>query len=240
MSLTDKQAAEGISVLPEPVVDWNIAEDRRGEFDSARARLVAALDFGGRERRPALAARAQARFGCWLEQEEEGWQTSHIAACRHGFWTALWTLEDGIGADVAMEAPAYSARAVPAVLSGEDGFGPPEQSAFTVFFAFDSSDLSPEALATLDDIAAAAKTGLTFAVVVDGHADRAGPDGYNIGLSARRAAVVEAALIERGVSARRMAVHAFGELRPRVHTPDDLREPRNRRVEIVIGPESTL
>ena len=118
--------------------------------------------------------------------------------------------------------------------------GPRVSRAFTVFFEFDSAALTPESEQAMDAIAASAKAGGPLHVIVDGHADRAGTAPYNVDLSRRRANAVTRGLGARGLSRQRLAVHAFGETRPRVLTPDGLREPRNRRVEVVIGPGPAL
>jgi outer membrane protein OmpA-like peptidoglycan-associated protein len=70
-------------------------------------------------------------------------------------------------------------------------------------------------------------------VLVEGHADRSGPESYNLALSQRRAEAVAAALRARGVPGDAMSLQAFGETRPRVPTADGVREPQNRRVEIL-------
>jgi outer membrane protein OmpA-like peptidoglycan-associated protein len=69
---------------------------------------------------------------------------------------------------------------------------------------------------------------------VTGHADRAGPDSYNMALSMRRADAVKAVLVREGVPANQIAVVARGESQPLVPTADGVREPQNRRVEIVL------
>ena len=67
-----------------------------------------------------------------------------------------------------------------------------------------------------------------------GHADRSGTPQYNQRLSQRRADAVAAELVRRGVPRNAMAIQAFGESRPLVPTADGVREPQNRRVEIVL------
>ena len=65
--------------------------------------------------------------------------------------------------------------------------------------------------------------------------DRAGASPYNMALSRRRADAVTQGLVARGLCSGLVAFNAFGETRPRVLTSDGLLEPRNRRVEVVIG-----
>jgi outer membrane protein OmpA-like peptidoglycan-associated protein len=71
-------------------------------------------------------------------------------------------------------------------------------------------------------------------IEVAGHADRSGSPQYNMGLSRRRADNVAAELVRQGISRNEIAVTAFGETRPLVPTADGVREPQNRRVEIVL------
>jgi len=69
---------------------------------------------------------------------------------------------------------------------------------------------------------------------VAGHADRSGPDAYNLALSQRRGEAVAADLVARGVSRSAITVQVFGESRPLVATADGVRGPQNRRVEIIL------
>jgi hypothetical protein len=72
-------------------------------------------------------------------------------------------------------------------------------------------------------------------VTATGHADRSGPEGYNMALSLRRANAVKNSLVRNGVPAASIAVVGRGESQPLVPTADGVREPQNRRVEIVVG-----
>jgi OOP family OmpA-OmpF porin len=82
-------AAAGEVVLPEPVSDWNLKPEHIEELSAARASLVAALDRGARETNAKAAATAQSRFDCWIEQQEENWQTSDILSCKSQFADAM-------------------------------------------------------------------------------------------------------------------------------------------------------
>jgi hypothetical protein len=105
-----------------------------------------------------------------------------------------------------------------------------------VFFDLNSSTLTPQAQTTLGQAASAYKTaGGNAGVSVVGHADRSGPDAYNMALSLRRANAAKDALVRGGVPATAIAVTARGESQPLVPTADGVVEPQNRRDEIVIG-----
>jgi outer membrane protein OmpA-like peptidoglycan-associated protein len=104
---------------------------------------------------------------------------------------------------------------------------------FLVFFDFDRADLTERARQIIAEAATAARTGTTR-IEVSGHADRSGTPQYNQRLSERRANAVAAELERRGVARSAMVIQAFGESRPLVPTADGVREPQNRRVEIVL------
>jgi outer membrane protein OmpA-like peptidoglycan-associated protein len=69
-------------------------------------------------------------------------------------------------------------------------------------------------------------------IVVIGHTDRVGAVPYNDALSLRRAERVRDELVKVGITADRISVAGRGEREPLVPTPDEVAEPRNRRVEI--------
>ena len=110
----------------------------------------------------------------------------------------------------------------------------PAPPSFMVFFDFDRSNISAQALNTIKQAAGAYKTKGSARVTATGHADRSGPDAYNMALSLRRANAVKDALVREGVPATAISVVGRGENIPLVQTADGVREPQNRRVEIVI------
>src|SRR5436190_8325004 len=105
---------------------------------------------------------------------------------------------------------------------------------FMVFFDWDRSNLSAQALSTIQQAANAFKTRGNARITATAHADRSGPENYNMALSLRRANAVKDALVREGVPATAIAVIGRGESQPLVPTADGVREPQNRRVEIVI------
>jgi OOP family OmpA-OmpF porin len=105
---------------------------------------------------------------------------------------------------------------------------------FVVYFEFDKSSLTPEGAKVVSDAAAAYKATGSAQVAVSGYTDLAGTQQYNIGLSKRRADTVRAALVKAGVPNNAIAESWHGKENPAVPTPDGVREPRNRRVEIML------
>jgi outer membrane protein OmpA-like peptidoglycan-associated protein len=140
----------------------------------------------------------------------------------------------------------YSNNNISAMLSLQVKFGAPsapppvvqQQPAvapsFMVFFDWDRSNLSQQALTTIGQAAAQFKAKGNARIVATGHTDRSGPDDYNMALSLRRANAVKDALVRNGVPATAISVIGKGESQPLVQTADGVREPQNRRVEIVL------
>lgn len=212
------EAAEGVVVLPEELGNWDIDDQFLPEMTQARSDLVSVLDANARLSFPVDAAIAQARFDCWVEQQEENIQPDHIAACRDEFYVAFEEL-------LVMMAPA----AEPEMPMAPEQIGP-----IFVFFDFDSDMLTPQAMDTLASIVGQYAAGVYDSVMITGHADTSGSAAYNVGLSMRRATAVATALSNMGVPAGIMMTDGFGETQLLVPTPDGVREPSNRRAEILI------
>jgi len=105
---------------------------------------------------------------------------------------------------------------------------------FMVFFDWDRFSLSQQAMQTIGQAAAAFKSRGSARVTATGHTDTSGPASYNMALSLRRANAVKNELVRQGVPADAIAVVGKGESNPLVATGDGVREPQNRRVEIVM------
>ncbi|MDF3072618.1 MAG: ompA, partial [Alphaproteobacteria bacterium] len=105
---------------------------------------------------------------------------------------------------------------------------------YIVFFDFDRSNITADAQRVIDEAASAAKAGNSARVQLTGHTDRSGSEQYNMALSLRRGEAVKQALIARGIPANSIFIIGRGENQPLVPTADGVREPQNRRVEIVL------
>jgi outer membrane protein OmpA-like peptidoglycan-associated protein len=124
-------------------------------------------------------------------------------------------------------APAPIAPVAPAA-------APSPTRTYLVFFDFDRADLTDRARQIIAEAAQNAGRVQTTRIEVAGHADRSGSPQYNQRLSQRRADAVAAELTRQGIQRSQITVQAFGESRPLVATADGVREPQNRRVEIVL------
>jgi len=219
--------AAGEIVLPEPISDWNLKPEHIEELTSARSQLIVALDRGGRETAPQQAALAQARFDCWIEQQEENWQAKDIIGCKKEFYDAL----NAIGGAVAAPTPEEMMPPVTA-MAAPNGAMAPEDAKYLVFFDFNASKVDAGGASVVDSIAAEVKKQNIKSVNVIGYTDTSGSKKYNKRLSAKRANSVRDALVARGVDANLLMVDSMGEENLMVPTADDVREPANRRAEI--------
>ncbi len=205
------QRGVGTGVQLHPEVDYG--NTQRAEAIQERQRLLTALAGDAPGRNPQAAARAQVAYDCWVEQLEEGWQKDDIERCRGAYRTAMGQLEARPVAQLPPQVPA-------------------EMERFQVYFPFDSAQLSPSGQRVIAAAAADIRRENASQVEVIGHADRAGDDDYNRRLSAQRAQAVKQVLVAQGIPADRIETQARGERDPVVPTPDDVRQPQNRRAVI--------
>ena len=132
-----------------------------------------------------------------------------------------------LGLRYAFSRPAPAAPPAPAA-------APAATRSFLVFFDWNRADLNERARQIVGEAAQQARAQRSTRIEVAGHADRSGTVQYNQVLSRRRAETVAAELVRLGVAREEITVTAFGESQPLVPTADEVREPQNRRVEIVI------
>jgi outer membrane protein OmpA-like peptidoglycan-associated protein len=113
---------------------------------------------------------------------------------------------------------------------------PPVQQSRTylVFFDWDRADLTARARQIVAEAAQASTHVQTTKIEVNGYTDLSGTAAYNEKLSVRRAKSVEAELIRDGVAQNEIDIHGYGESNPLVPTAPGVREPQNRRVEIIL------
>jgi outer membrane protein OmpA-like peptidoglycan-associated protein/opacity protein-like surface antigen len=110
----------------------------------------------------------------------------------------------------------------------------PPTRTYLVFFDWDRADLTARARQIVAEAAAASTKVQTTRIEVNGYTDLSGTAAYNQKLSVRRARTVEAELVRDGVPQGEISIHGYGESNPLVPTAPGVREPQNRRVEIIL------
>ena len=110
---------------------------------------------------------------------------------------------------------------------------PSAPRSYLVFFDFNKSDLTSQAVAIVDTAAKNAGPAKVTQLTVTGHTDTVGSDAYNMRLSRRRAESVATRLEADGIPSSEIEIVAKGKRDLLVPTGDGVREPQNRRVQIV-------
>ncbi len=111
---------------------------------------------------------------------------------------------------------------------------PAPAKTYLVFFDWDKYSLTPRALDIIAQAASDSKSQQTTTIAVNGYTDTSGTAAYNQGLSVRRAKAVQAQLVTDGVPASEITAQGFGDTNLLVPTGPGVREPQNRRVQIVL------
>jgi len=106
---------------------------------------------------------------------------------------------------------------------------------YLVFFDWDRSDLSARASQIIAEAATASTHVQVTRILVNGYTDTSGTPRYNQALSIRRANSVADELVKDGVARSEIDIKGFGETHPLVPTGPGVREPQNRRVEIIFS-----
>ena len=111
---------------------------------------------------------------------------------------------------------------------------PEVQRAFQVFFDFNKADITAAAAKVIQQASDSVKAGHMTQINVTGHTDTVGSAKYNQALSEHRAEAVKQQLIADGVPNGEIATSGVGKSGLLVPTADGVREPQNRRAEIVL------
>lgn len=132
--------------------------------------------------------------------------------------------------------PAYqpSAQSGPPAVSPAPPPAPPAPMSYVVFFNLNSAALTPQGHDVVAAAASAFQQNAKTQIKLTGYTDTSGAAHYNLALSKARADAVRNALVKLGVPEADIGVTWQGEANPRVPTANGVREPQNRRVEILI------
>ncbi len=220
-------ACNGANVGPENPRTWWLPRRSRAELHEWYPKLLKALDYrNNRARKPAVAARAQAMYDCWVEEEHEDvwwrgkpmYQPEDIARCKNAFLAAYEELlRDTNDINFRFDRPKSLATAS----RGDLWPGGVEPQ---------SGASAPSGIASLDSLITSMRAAGGSRVVLKGHTDTVGPVGYNQLLSERRARFIAAELGKNGVSPNRVRFFGVGERELKVNTGDNVRQVQNRRV----------
>jgi outer membrane protein OmpA-like peptidoglycan-associated protein len=135
-----------------------------------------------------------------------------------------------IGLRYALHTPQTMSDAVVSAPPPEPVSSAPRQ--FIVFFGFNKYNLTSEALRVISEAVVAAKETGSASVLITGHTDTVGSNGYNQRLSMRRSNAVRSEMVRQGIPAAAISASGKGETELLVQTADGVKEPQNRRATI--------
>jgi outer membrane protein OmpA-like peptidoglycan-associated protein len=230
------QSGSGGGVGPQEIGGRRLPDGMVSELASARRKLAAVLEDTATQKAPEAAARAQVMFDCWMQEQEENFQSDDIAACRSRFLAALDEAQKAVGPSAAPAVPVgrVEAESTPTPTPTPAPAPRPAPVRVVILFDFDSAEVSSDEEAKVRQIIAAIRGRRRARISLSGHTDRAGADAYNNRLAERRVEAVANALSKGRLLDARVSLLYFGENLPAVQTDDGVREPRNRRVEVIV------
>jgi outer membrane protein OmpA-like peptidoglycan-associated protein len=211
------RSAKGEVVTPEKVLPSVNYNDHKDTLTEGLRTLEPLLITNLPENHPQELAEAQTLYDCWLVRARSLAPNMDTALCKEKFFNRIQWLRDALQKDPAT---------VPAG-------GIKVSDSYMIYFDWDRAQLNNQALTNLRQMSEEIiKEHKGDALAVNGHADSSGAAEYNMALSQRRAETVKGLLASYGVPKERMTVFAFGESDLAVPTGDNVREPKNRRVEV--------
>jgi len=111
---------------------------------------------------------------------------------------------------------------------------PAPPARYILYFFWDSTRLKPDSRVAIKEIITEIEKRVSNDIEVIGHTDRSGTDEFNMALSRRRAERVRDLLVVADIAPAAIRVTFHGEGNPLIPTIDNLLEPRNRRVEVIV------
>ena len=108
-------------------------------------------------------------------------------------------------------------------------------AAFTVHFAFDSATVRSSDQSKISSVAADLQANQALKLIIEGHCDERGTEGYNQALGDKRANTLREELVKLGVNPERIISVSFGEMKPVSSGHNDAAWEQNRRGEFIAG-----
>ena len=221
-------------IYPEEISFWKIPEANINEIRIAYDNLMA-IYKDAKNLDPFNLARAISSLDCWSEQQEEKWQTWDINSCKNDFLNAMHNIyekmstqknehETSNNKDNNLEDETKDEVTI--VTKNEN-----KELMQIIYFDFDQFNLSEVSKDKIKKFLNNYGSVINEYLVV-GHTDTKGTNKYNLSLSIKRAEVVKEILINYGINQSSIKILGKGEESLAVNTPDDTKQPANRRVEI--------
>ena len=227
------KSLETDEIYPEEISYWKIPEENINEIKIAYENLMT-IYKDAKNIDPINLARAISSLDCWSEQQEENWQTWDINSCKNDFLNAMHNIYEKISTQENEQENTNKNNnlenetkdEVTIVTKNEN-----KELMQIIYFDFDQFNLSEVSKDKIKKFLNNYGSVINEYLVV-GHTDTKGTNKYNLSLSIKRAEVVKEILINYGINQNSIKILGKGEESLAVNTPDDTKQPANRRVEI--------
>ena len=228
------KSLETDEIYPEEISYWKLPKENINEIRIAYDNLMT-IYKDAKKIDPYNLAKAISSLDCWSEQQEENWQTWDINNCKDDFLNAMHNIYEKISnqegkqetsnnKDINLENETKDE--VTMVTKNKD-----QELIQIIYFDFDKFNLSKVSMDKIKLFLDNYGNEITEYLVI-GHTDTKGTKNYNLSLSIKRAEVVKEILINYGINQNNIKIFGKGEESLAVDTPDDTKQPANRRVEI--------
>ena len=228
------KSLETDEIYPEEISYWKIPEENINEIKIAYENLMTIYKDAKNIDHINL-ARAISSLDCWSEQQEENWQTWDINSCKNDFLNAIHNIYEKISTQENEQETSSekdnnleneTKDEVTIVTKNEN-----KELMQIIYFDFDQFNLSEVSKDKIKKFLNNYGSDINEYLVV-GHTDTKGTNKYNLLLSIKRAEFVKEILINYGINQSSIKILGKGEESLAVDTPDDTKQPANRRVEI--------
>ena len=228
------KSLETDEIYPEEISYWKLPKENIKEIRIAFDNLMTIYN-DAKKIDPLNLAKAISSLDCWSEQQEENWQTWDINSCKNDFLNAMHSIYEKISAGEDEQETVNNKNnnsenetkdEVTIVTKNEN-----KELMQIIYFDFDQFNLSEVSKDKIKKFLNNYGSVINEYLVV-GHTDTKGTNKYNLSLSIKRAEVVKEILINNGIKQSNIKILGKGEESLAIDTPDDTKQPANRRVEI--------
>ena len=227
------KSLETDKIYPEEVSYWKLPDENVEEITIAYDNLMSIYN-DAKVIDPMNLAKAISSLDCWSEQQEENWQTWDINSCKEDFLKTMHNIYEKIASeekiidnnDQISKLENTKSDDVTIVTKNKTN-----EVMQIIYFDFDKYNLSNVSKNKIKSFIIKNGSQINEYLVI-GHTDTKGSKNYNLSLSIKRAEVVKEILIDYGIKSSSIKILGRGEETLAIQTPDDTKQPANRRVEI--------
>ena len=227
------KSLETDKIYPEEVSYWKLPDENVEEITIAYDNLISIYN-NAKVIDPMNLAKAISSLDCWSEQQEENWQTWDINSCKEDFLKTMHNIYEKIASeekfidnnDQISKLENTTSDDVTIVTKNKTN-----EVMQIIYFDFDKFNLSNVSKNKIKSFIIKNGSQINEYLVI-GHTDTKGSKNYNLSLSIKRAEVVKEILIDYGIKSSSIKILGRGEETLAIQTPDDTKQPANRRVEI--------